>query len=69
MASQIASLKNMGYEECSKSLIPSDQTKWIRETTGQSKFFKRSQFGKWRIYQVTSDFGIPRRVAGGYGTI
>ena len=69
MASQIASFKHMGYEECSKSLIPPDQTKWIRETTGQSKFFKRSQFGKWDIYQVTSDFGIPRRVAGGNGTI
>jgi len=69
MASQITSLKNMGYEECSKSIIPPDQTKWIRETNAQSKFFKRSQFGKWDIYQVTSDFGIPRRVAGGNGTI
>lgn len=69
MASQIASLKTQGYEECSKSLIPSDQTKFIRETAGQSKFFKRSQYGRWDIYQVTSDFGIPRRVAGGNGTI
>ena len=69
MASQIASLKNMGYEECSKSLIPSDQRRFIEETTGQSKFFKRSQFGKWDIHQVTSDFGLPRRVAGGNGTI
>jgi hypothetical protein len=69
MASQITSLKTMGYEECSKSLVPIDQQKFIRETTGQSKFFKRSQFNKWDIYQVTSDFGIPRRVAGGLGTI
>ena len=69
MAAQIASLKNMGYEETSKSTIPSNQTKFIRDTSAQSKFFKRSQFGKWDIYQVTADFGIPRRVAGGIGTI
>ena len=56
----------MGYEEVSKSSVPSDQVQFIREDTGKSVFMRRDQFGKFDIYQICSDFNIPIRVAGGY---
>jgi hypothetical protein len=66
-AKNIASFKSMGYKEVSKSSVPSDQKQFISEEYGApSVFMRRDQFGKFDIYQITPNFSIPIRVAGGY---